>query len=343
MVKGVFMRFSELLEKDIIETSVSGLLNKFYGKTRRDVFIFEDILALYIKECEKSGYAELLKNIHKKCSTIIIQSLIHDKIRILHHTILIKIVGSVWKNLGLMNHIYVTKKSNLIEINTKNEFLTRIIGENSFMVGFYEGILNGFFKSEVEFSKILQTKNNCKYIFKIKAKPFIINKKDMKDYSKLNCSYDVKGFTFKDAIKRNIFQLKQNKIYFRKKLLIPIENTIFHLISNEGLLLKKLSQISYDFFKNIIEMKSTTDKKLLLLKNLLQLTGWGSVSISIIKNNEIFLKIRSPPYGLQSEKDNWQFLYRIVLGYLWLLNKNYKIKLIKESYRMLEISFIKTL
>jgi hypothetical protein len=335
------MRLSESLQRNIMKVNVGILLNMFLGRTRRDILIFEDLLASYIKECEKSGYAERLKNIHKVCSAMTVQSLLTKNLKTLPFAFLTKIVGRVWKNLGLVDHLHVTKKGNFIEIETKNEFLTRIIGKNISMVGFYEGILNGFFKSEIECSEILQTKNNSKYIFKIKTTPFVINKKDMKIYGKLNYSHSIKGFTFKDAIKRDIFQLKQNKIYFRGKSMIPLENTIFHLLSNEGLLLEKLSQISYNFFKDIVEKQSTKEKKLILLKNFLQLIGWGSANISIIKNDKILLEIRNPPYGLQNEKDNWQIFYRIILGYLWLLDKKYKIKSIKESHKVLEVLFVK--
>ena len=37
-------------------------------------------------------------------------------------------------------------------------------------------------------------------------------------------------------------------------------------------------------------------------------------------------KIKNPPLGIQKENDNWDFLILTILGYLWLIDKNFKIK-----------------
>jgi hypothetical protein len=68
--------------------------------------------------------------------------------------------------------------------------------------------------------------------------------------------------------------------------------------------------------------------------------GWGIVKITIDKEI-IIVKIDNPPYGLQIEKDNWSFLVRMILGYLWLLDKRFKITNIDESYKNLIITYCK--
>ena len=162
--------------------------------------------------------------------------------------------------------------------------------------------------------------------------------KEKRVYDKLNQPRRKTGFTLKDALKRGLFQLKNgNKIYFRGRSLIPIENTVFHLFSNEKILLEKVPILSYEYFSGIIEKSAKNENKLTLLKNILQAMGWGSITI-VIKDG-ILVKIDNPPYGSQMERDNWLFLINVILGYLWLLDKKFTISRIKESYQRLEIHY----
>lgn len=337
------MRLSYSLKKNILETYVGGIINKFKIRKRRDVLFFIDILAQYIKECEKAGYSKEMEEIGQKWMNLGIQQVVPEIFKKIPIFFLNKIMKKVWVNLGLVDDLHVIKKNNIIEIKTKNEGITRIIGKNSAMVGFYIGVLNVIFKSQIKCVKSLQIKKYCNYVFSIENKAFDNPPcKSKEDYNKLNFLSPIEGFTLKDALKKGIFHLKKdNRLYFRGKLIIPLENTGFHIVSNKGILLEKVSLISYKYFKEIIKEKTTKEEKLVLLKNLLQTMGWGLVNIIYHNDNkELLIEIKNPPYGLQLEKDKWDFLAQIILGYLWLLDRKFRIIDIKEDYKMLTIKFL---
>jgi len=336
------MRFSDHLQKNIIETHAGRLLSKFKIKSRRDVLFFEDILVDYIKECEKNGYEKEIRNVSKKWMNLTMQQMTPKILKKAPLFFLNKIMKNLWVSLGLMSDLSIIKSENIIEIKTKNETPTRVIGENNFIVGFYEGILNILFKSNLKCIKFLQTKRHCKYTFNIEDEPFdFIKCKEKEVYNKLNQLPESVGIDFKSALKKGIFNLKKdNKIYFRGKSIILGENTLSHLISNSNLLPEKIPYISYDFFKKIIKEDSTDEEKLVLIKTILQIMGWGIIKVKKSKKY-ILMEIKNPPYGLQSEKDNWEFLIRTVLGYLWLLDKDFVVKNIKEQYKKLIILYSK--
>jgi hypothetical protein len=325
-----------------METVVGGILNKFKIKSRRSTFFFEDILANYIKECEDAGYGEEMKEIAQKWAILCTQQLTPTGLKKLSPSIYFNVVAkNVWTNIGLMDFIHATKNGSIIKIETKNESITRIIEKNSFPVGFFTGILNVLFKSQIEHISKTQTKESCEYIFKIMNKPFgIISAKEKRVYDSLNYLLTIEGFTLKDALKKNILELKKmNKIYFRGKIIFPIENTVFHIIGNKSILLEKVPFISHKYFDEIIKKDTTKERKLALLKTLLQVMGWGIVEILIKNKKEIVVEIKNLPYGLQVEKNDWEFLIGTILGYLWLLDKNLEITNIKEAYKKLIITY----
>ena len=336
------MRLSESLRKNIMEATINGVLNKFKGKSRRDILFFEDILADYVKECEDAGYKKEMKLISQKWASMV-QQVIPKTLRKLSPLFLLNVImKKAWTNIGILDDLHITKENNIIKITTKNEALTRIVGKNEFSVGSYTGILNALYNSQLECIDVIQTKETSRYTFKFKNKSFKMKTKDKDLYNSLNYLIPNKGFTLKDALEKNIFQLKENnRIYFRGKGIGPVENTIFHLISNQNMLLKKVPDISYKYFSEIIEKDSSNDRKLALLKVLLQVMGWGTIKIIIKSENEVLFKIHNQPYGLQLEKDNWDFLIKTILGYLWILDKKFKITDVKYSHRRLKILYSK--
>ncbi|MEE8401324.1 MAG: hypothetical protein V3R86_04155, partial [Candidatus Hydrothermarchaeaceae archaeon] len=120
-------------------------------------------------------------------------------------------------------------------------------------------------------------------------------------------------------------------------VLAPVENTIFHILSNFGVLLEEVPMISYDYFKERIE-ESSADRKLTLLKTLLQTMGWGVVRI-LQETPTLSIDIQNPPYGLQPENDNWTFLANTILGYLWLLDREFRIEKMVDSNKRLTITY----
>jgi len=336
------MRLSESLRRNIMGVSVGAILNKFKGKIRRNVLFFEDILANYIKECENSNYAKKIEFIAQQWGVLTARELAPRTIRYLPIPFLFNLIlRKVWINIGLVDDLHFSKENNIVKIETKNESITRIIGKNNFAIGCYTGILNTLFDSKVKCIKSSQNKKSSKYIFELINGRVDIKGKSKEKYNRLNYLPDIREFTLKDSIRKKIFQLEKNRIYFRKRSLCNSENTIFHLISNENILLEKVSDISYNYFKGIIEKESSTDRKLILLRTLLQTMGWGIVKILTRNSNKITIEIKNPPYGIQEERDNWNFIIRTILGYLWVLERNIKVTDVYDSYKYLRIIYSK--
>jgi len=334
------MRFSTSLSRNIMETPVGGLIYKFKLKRRRHTLFFEDILSLYVDKCKRAGYGGEVEKIDQEWGYLILKQLPPSTVKKLPHSLVLNmIMKKIWINLGLMDDFHFSREGDIIKIKTKNEGVTRVIGSNRGMVGFYMGVLNALFNCQINCIKAAQTKKACDYTFKLENEPFSIQGKTKGEYDKLNRLPVVKGYMLKDMFEKGIFSLKDdNKILFRGRLLCPVENTIFHIIGNQGILLEEIPNISYSYFKEVIEQESTNEKKLTLLKTLLQAMGWGAITI-VAGENKISVEIRSPPHGLQLEKDNWTFLVNTILGYLWLLNDGFNVRKIEEGHKKLSIIY----
>jgi hypothetical protein len=334
------MRLSTSLSRNILEATVGGILNTFKLRKRRVTLFFEDILAIYTKECEMTGFDKEMEEILQKWMFLCFEKLPPKPLKILPRGLLLNvIVKEIWINLGLMDDFQFIKRGDNIRIKTKNEGVTRIIGKNRAMVGFYQGVLAPMFNSKLELVKAIQGKASCEYVYKLTDKPLTIEGKSHREYNSLNHLAPVEGHTLKNALEKGLFRLTENnKISFRGKLLCPIENTIFQIIGNRGICLEKIPHISYSFFSDIIDKESTKEKKIVLLKTLLQTMGWGIVNITI-DGSKIVINIKKPPYGLQQEKDNWDFLFRTIQGYLWTLNENFIIDDIKGDYKKVQATF----
>ncbi|MCK4531596.1 MAG: hypothetical protein KAT94_01905 [Candidatus Aenigmarchaeota archaeon] len=336
------MKISELFRKNILETGVGEVVNKLKIKKRRNSLFFGDIFINYVRDCEAAGYPKEMMDIGQKWMFLYFKQLVPNTVKKLPLPILSRIMKRVWINVGLMEDFNIKVNNGLMEIETRKEAITGTIGRNQFSVGLFIGICNALFNSGVEVVRVSQTKNHNRYVFRInKDETIKIEYKDKKTYDKLNYLKPVKGFTLNDAFKRKIFQLRENRIYFRGKSVYTVENTLFHLIGEKNILTDKISQISRDFFSNIIDVDTPDTRKLGLIKILLQTMGWGVVKI-MTKEKKIIFEIRNPPFGLQKEKDNWIFLIKALLGYLWILDKNFKLKSTEYHGKLLEIVYSKS-
>lgn len=334
------MRMSESLRKNVFEVSVGGIINKLRIKRRRSTLFFEEMGSEYIKKCEEMGHTEDMMEIGQRWMAMLFEKLIPSSLKRISPVFLLNVVmKKVWTASGMMDVFHASKKGDTIEIETRNEGLTRCMGRNHLMVGFYKGTLNTLFKCEVEAVDVAQTRERCRYVFRLLKKEFHPFKaKEKSEYNKLNYLEAAKGFTLKDLLEKNIFQLKENnRIYFRDRSISPVESTLFHLIGNKGILLDEIPKISHDYFGDVIKDSSTT-KKLTLIKTLLQAMGWGIINI-IVKGKKIIFEIRNPPYGIQAEEDNWDFLIRTILGYLWLLDRKFRISKTETRHKYLKITY----
>jgi hypothetical protein len=336
------MRLSESLRKNIFETSVGGIINRFKVGKRRNPFFFDEIGLGYVKLCDQRRYNTELMEMSREWGFILFEKIVSPVAKKLPLPYLMScnvIVKKLFRHLGYMDSIQFSRKEDDARVKTMSEENVKIIGINSLHTGLYMGFLTSIFSSDIEFLDARDMGNgNCEYKFKILKKPPSIRSKDRREYDKLNQLSSVHGSTIKDALKLNIFNMKNNKIYFRGKTISNIENTIFHLFGNRGILLDEVPKISHDYFKNIVEKDSSKEEKLNMIKSLLQVMGWGIIKITM-EERKIVFHINNPPYGLQLEKDNWSFLIRVILGYLWLLNKEFKIRQVKTSYKKLIVDY----
>ncbi|MFH1228848.1 MAG: hypothetical protein V1678_00290 [Candidatus Aenigmatarchaeota archaeon] len=334
------MRLTESLNKNILESGVGGISNKFKIKKRRDILFFEDIIANYVKECEKNGHRNEMLIVGEKWLCISLYQTIHPLFKKFPMLFLNSILKKLWVNLGLVDNLAVSMENGRAIIITENEAITRIIGRNSIMTGSYKGILEVVLDSEVNVSSVSQNKKNCKYVFNITNKPFIPMASKRKDlYDRLNRNPNIKGLNLRDALKGGLINVDENnKVLFRGKYTIMGETTLLHLMGNLGIMLDRLPVISYEYFKEIVRDESTPERKLILIKTLLQTMGWGQVNI-LKSKGVVKLEIKYPPHGIQTEKDNWRFLIETFLGYLWLIDKRFKIKSDSTSQQKLSVTY----
>ncbi|NIO22720.1 MAG: hypothetical protein GTN38_01680 [Candidatus Aenigmarchaeota archaeon] len=335
------MRISELFRKNILETGVGGVVNKLRIKKRRNSLFFGDIFIGYVRECEESGYSKEMMDIGRKWMFLYFGQLVPGTIKKLPLPILSRIMKRVWINVGLMEDFNIKMKNGMIEIETRKEAITGTIGRNQFSVGLFMGICNSLFDSGIDVVKVSQTRNLNRYVFrKDRNRKFRIRSKGKKTYDRLNCLKPVKGFTLHEALERKIFQLRGNRIYFRGGSVYTVESTLFHLVGEKKILADRIPEISYNFFRRVIDSKTTVTRKLGLIKILLQTMGWGVVKI-LERKKKIIFEIRNPPFGLQMERDNWIFLVNAVLGYLWILDKGFKLESAKHQGKLLEVVYSK--
>lgn len=336
------MRLSESIRRGVLETKVGRVINKFkVKKGRRDTFFFDDIGLNYVKLLEDNGYGERLRLLSYKWGVITSAMILPSSVKILPYTISCNmLLRDMYINIGYMQDIHFKKVSDIIEIRTKNEENVKKIGINNLHIGMLMGICTSFFNSEIAFLEAkCSLSGDCAYKFRIMNKPVSLDAKGKEVYNKLNEIPSASGLTIKNALKLKILVMKGNKIYFRGRSITAIENTLFHIFSNEDLMLDHVCRMSYEFFSNIIK-ESSTEKKLKLIKNLLQFMGWGIINFEMKNRKRIVMNISYPPFGIQSEKDNWRFLYETVRGYLWLVNKELRIGRIKEKQRKLSVEYV---
>jgi len=237
-----------------------------------------------------------------------------------------------------MDDFHIEKNGDILRISTKNEGITRYIGTNNLMAGLYLGNVEVFFNSSAHVLEAKQEKEACEYVFRLQGNPISIDGRSKKLYRKLNDITPPKGYSLKDALKRNIFTFKGNRIYFRGKSISPVENTLFHIIGELNILPKKMTEISYDFFREIIKDEASKEEKLSVLKTLFQIMGWGVIRVVMREKGRILIEIRNPPHGLILT-DNWDYLIRTFLGYLWLIDKGLGISNVKKTATCIKVEY----
>ncbi len=221
----------------------------------------------------------------------------------------------------------------------KNESFSNNYEGNVFLRGLHRGFLSQLYGIRLDAAGVFRDRAYFVYEYAKRNEPFHIASKSKAKYNELNAMPEDVGFTIKDALKTGMLRLSgANRLYFRGRVLNPLENTIFHLLGNMQLPMDRLAEVSQAFFSQILEAGSGRDDRLVLLKNLLQLMGWGNVGM-IAKKEAVTVSIKNPPYGFQAEKDNWEFVIGTILGFMRTIDKRFSLKKVEESRRMVSVTF----
>lgn len=322
-----------LLQKSIFNSTVGSIINRFGLRPRRDVLLFERPTAEYVKVCESTAPKKIY-DIGKRWTTLCFDNLLSPRTKILPAATLLRLAGRVWTNLGFMREFQAKKDGDRVSIKTEGEAVTRHIGENHFTPGAYAGMLAGLFDRDVRCAAVNQTKENCEYVFKLKNMPFDVSAKPKALYDQLNCLPKTRGFTMQDLVKDNVMALRKG-VYFEGIATIPVENTVLHLFSNAGILANKIPSLAHLYFKRHDHNVLSSHRKLFLIKTYMETAGLGIMKIISRNKQSITVEIRNPPYGLQAEPDNWEFMLRILQGSLWLVNPRLELQKVRTDYKFL--------
>jgi hypothetical protein len=333
------MRLSESLRKGAMETFHGGIINRFKIKRRRDTLFFGDILSGYLKECERRGFREEMVSIGEEWMLLYFNSVVPPAMKKAPLFLLNMAMKRVWVNIGLMDDFRMEKRGDVVTIRTRNEALSRAIGENGFSVGLYVGILECIYGRKTRAVSVRQTIGDNVYVFRIGSEECRIPEgRDKESYDRLNRPGKLKGMTLEYAFRNRILELtRDNRIRFRGRVVYPVENTVFHVIGSRGVCIDSVQDVSYGFFSGLVS-SGTDESRLVLLKTLLQAMGWGTVNIAVRKRGLEF-GITNPPFGLQKQDDSWDFIARVILGYLWLSDRKFRIKSLGRKGRVLRIAY----
>ncbi len=335
------MRLAGSLSQNVIEALRGGIFNRFKIKKRRDALFFEDILAEYIRECEKRGYgAEIEKNNYDSF-VMLLDFLLPAWSRALPPSLIFNMLRKVWVNIGLIDDMRVRIDGNAVFFRMKNECITRIIGANRYSVGGIGGIVKCAFRCEARATGVKKVGNGeWEYSFELERKKYSPLKiKSEEEYELLNRVPKSYGVDLKKAISSGFFRIEQNRIFFRTLSLWHVESVFLHTLGNLGLCLDAVPKIAYAKFKGVVKKESTAEQKIVLMKNLFESMGWGIFKINYAGASRITVEISNPPYGLQAEPDNWTILLLTILGYLWTINKKLKLKNVFHGERLMRATY----
>jgi len=333
------MRLSESLRKGVLEAAVGGVMNKFKIQRRRDTFFFEELISDFIFESERRGFGAAVEEMGRKWGYLNSGTLLPDALKMVPPLFIINtVMKKVWQNLGLVEDIRAEKAGVTILLRTAGESVTRMIGPNRLTTGMYAGIISQLFGRTAVPLKAVQGRKRCEYTFGLREGRLGYAGRPRDAYMKLNKMPPAAGHTLKDALRTGIFRLSGNRIYFRGRLVTPVENTIFHLLGESGILRERIPCISHDFFSGVAKGKVGVEERLSLAKALFQVMGWGVFSIVMGRGTGMTIEIKNPPCSL-APSDNWDYLALTLLGYLWLIDRRLTFSGSRKSNRGVSFTY----
>ncbi len=309
------MRLSESLRRNVLEASGSGIINRFKMTLRRDVLCFESILAGYIRECERSGHAETMSAVAREWAFLYAGNFMPRAALSLPRTLLLNsLLPKVWRNIGLLEAFHASLGNGKLEITVRGEGITRTIGRNSFCQGLWQGVLESVLGEGLFLRSSFQDRERSRYSFSREGEPPSYTARGLDEYRRLNdITHSREGL--RTHVRKGSISLRGNRLFYRGRPIVLGENTLFHLLGREGIMLESVREISGELFTSLLGPGSSHDDSMLFLKAMLQTFGWGSASIAM-DGKKISVSIRNPPYGIQASDDCWDFLARMVQGFL---------------------------
>jgi hypothetical protein len=317
------LRFSESLSSGVLASGVGLLLNTFKLKPRRGTLFFEELVGRYVKECEKRGSAGAVARVGEEWLVLGIHALVPDALKSLPaRDVVNSVLRPVWTNLGILGDISAEEKGNRITISTADECVTRVVGKNAFCEGIALGVVEGAYGRKALPVSSFQSAASCKYEFELTKEAFSVPSRPKAEYDRLNKFSPPKGFALGDALRSGVMTLRGNRLFYRGRPVWYVENTLFHLIGASGACIDAVPAIARDFFGEWVDAAALDADKLALLKNALQILGWGVVVIEY-SGRSAKVVIQSPPHGLQAGPDNYAFLAASVCGFLRLVDSKF--------------------
>jgi len=305
------MKLSESIRRGLLSFSQGNIRNAFRIRPRRNTLFFEELEADYVLHCERSGFRKDMTRIGFEWMSLVFDKLVPRFLRRLSpEAFLNNVMSHVWSNLGLMDSFSISRDGDTLLIKTRNESITRLIGLNGLVTGSYQGIINSFFGSGSELVNAHVSGDSVLYEFRLRGKPERIPGKSLRRYTVLNKQ---ETGAYQTMLKNRFLVIKGNRVYFRNRLLTPVESTIFSILGIKAVLLHSVPELSRNFFAQII---SGADKEqgLRMMKNLFEAMGWGRITI-VRKPAEILAEARNPPCGL-ARRDNWDYMIMTMLGFI---------------------------
>lgn len=313
-----------LLERGAIRGGTI-ISNRFGFVPRRDILFLEDIFIEFIRRCEMNGYGKEVADIAKKWTALCFSQFVPPNLRFFPR-IIFRTASNMWQRYGFVSNMQIKQlEENRFLITTSRDVLTAKIGTNDCVPAAYAGMLTGVLLKEIRCTHIKLLDEKIFYEYAAKNKIPHIKSKSPDQYNKLNFSKSITGSVLDSMLSTGYLKRKEGQIFYQGMRVVPLENTIEHLLSGSSLPAQEMTSTTYDYLNQKVSINSIPTL-MRFLKNSLEAAGVGRVTIISNDKNKITLEISNPPYGLQAEPDNWDFFGRVALGTAWLVNKKLELQ-----------------
>lgn len=314
------MSWSTNIYQKIVHTSPGLLINRIKFDERRVVLFPRDIIGEYVRSCMHEGIEDSLFSLAFDWSLLFCHARSPKVIRKLPPPfVLNQFLRPMWKKIGGLEDIRLVKKGSETFLVLKHEVVSDQIGDNPFTRGSLSGILSFLYGKRTILSKCVREKSVLTYSILFEEGEIILppsSKIPLFSFKKK----PVRQVDLTEALRNGILSAgKGNTIFFRKTLLIMMENTFFHMVIEQEVGIELISDAARLYFEKIIKPGTSEEELVSLLKTLFQVFGWG-VPLFSIEENTIKLQLQNTPVPLSPIKPNGLFFLKSIEGGLRSVN-----------------------